>query len=196
MDDEMEGRTRAEINQIKSLTSKQTFTVRAPYGQYNEDLNRLAVLCGTTNENEILRDKTGNRRIIPLPVISIDYSRMNKIDRIDLFMEAYWLWKGGYQWGMSKEDIKNLENNTGRFVEIPAEQELVIQYFRKPNEGEISFHMMPTEIKSYIERLSQQKIFKKNIIQVMKNLGYKYCQRKVNGHPVWGFSVMKIQQNH
>lgn len=191
MDDEMEGRTRAEINQIKSLTSKQTFTVRAPYGTYNEDLLRLAVLCGTTNENEIIKDKTGNRRIIPLPVISIDYKKMNGIDRIDLFMEAYHLWKHGYEWNMSKDDIKILESNTGRFVEISAEQELVIQYFRKPDAGEISFHMMPTEIKSYIEKHSQQKIFKKTIIQVMKNMGYEYRQRRVNNVPVWGFSVVK-----
>lgn len=195
MDDEMESRSRAETNQIKSLTSKQTFTVRAPYGQYNEDLLRLGVLCGTTNENEILRDKTGNRRIIPLPVISIDYNKMNNIDRIDLLMESYWLWKSGFDWNMSKDDIKILENNTGRFVEISAEQELVIQYFRKPSESEISFHMMPTEIKSYIEKNSQQRIFKKTIIQVMKNLGYEYKQKKVNGHPVWGFSVMRILQN-
>ena len=110
-------------------------------------------------------------------------------------MEAYWLWKYGFDWQMSKEDITTLDKNTQRFVEIAIEQELVIEYFRKPNDGEISFHMMPTEIKSYVERNSQQKTSKKNIIAVMRNLGYKYEQKRVNGTPNWGFSVMRTKQS-
>lgn len=192
MDDEMETRSRAESRSIKALTSKDIFTVRSPYGRYNEDLKRLGVLCGTTNEMEVISaDVDGNRRLVPIPIISIDYNRMNSVDRIDLLMEAYWLWKNGFDWQIGKEEIAILEANTERFKEIHLEQELIIKYFRKPKDDEISFHMMATEIKLYIEQASNQKTNKKNIISLMKKLGFEYKQRKVNGYPTWGFSVMR-----
>ena len=64
LDDEMESRTKAESRTIKHLTSKDIFTVREPYGTYNIDLKRLAVMCANNNDPEILTDKTGNRRVI------------------------------------------------------------------------------------------------------------------------------------
>ena len=65
MDDEFGGKSKKENKRFKELTSKQMFSIRAPYGRVSEDLTRLAVLCGTTNDFNLLDDPTGNRRILP-----------------------------------------------------------------------------------------------------------------------------------
>src|SRR5690606_8591490 len=78
MDDEMGGKSKKESKHLKELTSKQVFTLREPYGRMNVDLQRLAVLCGTTNDLEILND-LHNRRQIPIEVYGIDHEAYNAI---------------------------------------------------------------------------------------------------------------------
>ncbi len=52
MDDEMGGKNKKEDKRLKELISKQTFSLREPYGRHNVELNRISVLCGTTNDEE------------------------------------------------------------------------------------------------------------------------------------------------
>jgi len=58
--------------QLKALISRHTDNFRAPYGATTKDHPRPCVLWGTTNEDELLADQTGNRRYwiitIPQPV--------------------------------------------------------------------------------------------------------------------------------
>jgi predicted P-loop ATPase len=68
MDDEMGGKSKKDEKNLKSRLSKQTLTLREPYGRVSVDLRRLAMLCGTTNDNQIINDPTGNRRILPINV--------------------------------------------------------------------------------------------------------------------------------
>ncbi len=80
MDDEMGGKNKKEDKRLKELLSKQTFTLREPYGRHTVDLERIAVLCGTTNDEEILFDTTGNRRILPFFVYDILHKIYNEVD--------------------------------------------------------------------------------------------------------------------
>lgn len=47
-------------------------------------LERLAVLCGTSNDEEIINDPTGNRRIIPINILDIDHEKFEEINKTDL----------------------------------------------------------------------------------------------------------------
>jgi predicted P-loop ATPase len=114
------------------------------------DLQRLAVLGGTSNENEILTDPTGNRRIIPINVLSINHEAYNAIDKIDVLMEAYHLFKSGFKWELSRDDIRTLNNNTGYFEQSSPEYDLLTKTFERPaddNKPWTTF-MTATEIKS------------------------------------------------
>ncbi len=102
---------------MKELTSKQTFTLREPYGRVNVDLNRLAVLCGTTNDIEILNDPTGNRRLLPFEIESIDYEKYNAVDKTDLLMEAYQYYKDGVKWELTPSNFARL-NSSPNFLRL------------------------------------------------------------------------------
>ena len=86
MDDEMGGKSKQDEKRFKELTSKQVFSLRAPYARANEDFNRLALLCGTSNDPQIVNDPTGNTRILPIEVDFINHSEYNEIDKEELFM--------------------------------------------------------------------------------------------------------------
>lgn len=196
MDDEMGGKNKKEEKKLKELLSKQTFSLREPYGSNNVDLQRLAVLCGTTNENEILNDPTGNRRIIPINVLSIDHVSYNAIDKTDLLMEAYWLWKDGFRWELSGEDVRILNANTGHFQESSPEFDLFVKHFEKPGDGPnpwIEF-MTATEIKSILEMRSGQKLNPKRLGIEIKNAGFERVAKKVKGSTIRGYEVIQVSR--
>lgn len=168
MDDEMGGKNKQENKRLKELTSKQIFTLRAPYGRFNEDLPRLAVMCGTSNDTDLLSDPTGNRRIIPIKVDAINQASYNLIDKTAVIMEAYHLYKSGFEWRFSGQDIIILNDNTEEFVQAAVEEELLSKYFKA---GKSPF--TTTEVKVRLETISGQKLNINKLGQALKKIAGK-----------------------
>ena len=59
---ELAGLKKAEVEAIKLYISKQSDRFRPAYGRRLQEFPRQCIFVGTTNERQILRDKTGNRR--------------------------------------------------------------------------------------------------------------------------------------
>jgi predicted P-loop ATPase len=180
MDDEMGGKSKKEKTRLKELTSKQTFTLREPYGRMNVDLDRLAVLCGTTNDLKILNDPTGNRRLIPIQINSIDHKRYNAVDKKQLFIEAYNLWQSGFEWQLTSEDVKRMDVQNEKFEDHPLEYELIIKYFELPHKYNF-IELTATDIKIHIENQSNQKIQSVNMLgRQLKKIGFESTIKKIN----------------
>lgn len=66
---EMLAFTRARDQElVKSFLSRQSDKLRRPYAERPEDIPRRCIMIGTTNNRNFLRDKTGNRRYLPVEV--------------------------------------------------------------------------------------------------------------------------------
>lgn len=159
MDDEMGGKSKHDEKRFKELTSKSIFSLRAPYGRYNEDFKRLAVLCGTSNDQSIINDPTGNTRILPVRVLGIDHEAYNAIDKDELFMECVRLHESGFDWQLTKNQIIDLGHVSGDYETIPFERELIQKFFKSGETGGgYSEWLTSSEIKDYIETHTAQKI--------------------------------------
>ncbi len=180
MDDEMGGKSKQDEKRLKELTSKDTFSLRAPYRRDNMDYKRLAVLCGTSNPTEIISDPTGNTRILPVKVESIDFTKINAIDRTELFMEAYHAYTAGETWLLNAEEIAQLGTISDDFTSICYEQELILQFFSIPDGNAYTDWMTATEIKNEIEVNSKQQIrhMAKFGIELRKLFGDPKTKRK------------------
>jgi len=197
MDDELGGKSKQEAKRLKELTSKDYFTLREPYGRKNVRLKRLAVLCGTSNDELVLNDPTGNRRIVPINVLKINHDAYNSIDKNDLFMEAYHEFKSGYQWRLTPEDVEKLNKNTLEFEQIRHEGELISRYFKNPDfrkPGEIVEFFTATDIKEHIESLTSQKMSQYKIGQELKALRFLQESREIFGKKQRLYSVIKISE--
>ncbi|GAB3550275.1 VapE domain-containing protein [Spirosoma fluminis] len=190
--DEFGGMNKHDVKKFKNLTSKQTFSLREPYGRAHVDLNRIAVLCGSSNEDDILNDPTGNRRILPVRVTSFDFDAYNAIDKTDLLMEVYNAYQAGERHHLTSDDIKQLNENTAEFEDICIERELIQHYYRvpTPQDALTSMFLSATEIKVFLEKCSQQKIGIKRLAQELKKAGFESGVRKVKGSSVRGYLVM------
>lgn len=171
MDDEMGGKSKKESKRLKELTSKQWFSLREPYGRNNVDLMRLAALGATSNENELLNDWSGNRRIIPIEVYNVDLDTYDKIDKTSLIMEAYNLYREGYKFRLDRDDIKWLGQDSVSYEVSNMESELVMKYF-EPNAEAGAHWLTTTDIKVYLEDKTRQKLILDKIGKEMKRMGF------------------------
>jgi predicted P-loop ATPase len=171
IDDECGGKSKKDEQHQKSTSSKQSFNIRKPYGRGNVTLQRLAMLCGTTNLDEILNDITGNRRNIVIDFQGYDFDLYNSVDKTALFMEAYHLYKSGYNYELSKEDILYLNKYDYKYTTPTTAKELIQKYF-SPSTKERGTSLTATDILVYIESESRQKLNPIQVGRELKALGY------------------------
>lgn len=100
--------TKQETQVIKQFLSKTDDIYRAAYGRRTEKYPRRCVFFGTSNEQEFLKDMTGNRRFWPVDVglypvkKSVWEDLPKEVDQI--WAEAYVYWQLGEKLFLTKEE--------------------------------------------------------------------------------------------
>ena len=184
LDDEFGGKSKQDAKRLKELSSKQWFNLRRPFGRTSEDLRRLAVLCGTSNDEEVINDPTGNRRIIPVNVLDIDHEKMEEINKTDLFIELYHEWVNDKEsFMLTKEDIEILNNCTSLNEQPSPEEEMILKYFLPSQSlGGNTIMLTNTEIKAYIEEKSPTiRLNPYKLGLTLKKLGFEKQSKRIKG---------------
>ncbi len=84
---ELKGMRQSDIEAIKSFASRRVDSARMAYGLTTTDAPRQCVFFATTNDEQYLRDRTGNRRFWPVRIERFDLERL-RADRDQLWAEA------------------------------------------------------------------------------------------------------------
>ena len=86
-----EGETlnRTEVKRMKAIITTQVDTFRPPYGRVAVDSPRRCVFAMTTNQDQYLKDETGNRRWLPVACVGTADVEWLRENRDQLFAEAY-----------------------------------------------------------------------------------------------------------
>lgn len=195
MDDEMGGKSKQDEKRFKELTSKQVFSIRAPYARANQDFKRLAVLCGTSNDRDVINDPTGNTRIFPINIIKINHSKYNAIDKDELFMEIIKAYESGENYELTPEELEELSLVSEKHTSETLEQGAIDMFFRSPKEmPEMKTVLMsPTDIKCYIELKSTIKINnQKRFAQYLTKTFGESKSVRLNGKVMRVYEVVKL----
>ena len=196
MNDEFGGKTSREVEKMKSLLSRQSFHMRLAYGRGNKNYNRLAVLAGTSNEYGILNDPAGNRRIIPIHVNHIDHDGYNSINKTELFIEAFHLWKSGFEWELTKDEIKLMSNDSDEFKATSMEEELFSKYFEVPKYENDGRMFKVSWIKEHIDKMSYQKINLNKLGAFLKNHLGKKSKWREDSKQHFGYRLIQIDNSN
>lgn len=129
-DDEFGGDGFKDVKAFKRVSDTTNVVQRRPFAKQDSIFRRIAALCGSSNENDILKDITGNRRILPINVERIDYYEMIASDRKSLIIEAYNLYKSGFDWVVrTQEDIDYIKANTSQNEVVLPIEEVFFNHF-------------------------------------------------------------------
>lgn len=189
-DDEYSGKSKQDSKRMKMILSSADFSLREPYGRKNVTLKRLATLCGTCNELEILNDPTGNRRIIVIEATGkFNFDLYNSVDKNQLFAQLVAMHKAGdFEHQLTNAEIQELEKYTGsQYSEVNLEEELCREYFAVPMTQSQSEWMSTSMIKTYIESETNQRLNLRKLGMALRSIGF---ERKSKGS-VWGYLVSK-----
>jgi len=116
---------------LKKFLGRQIDTVRMPYERNAVDLPRRFIVIGTTNQNEYFTDSTGNRRYLPVKVLSVDQARIER-DALQLWAEAKVWFDRGEKWWSDADTDFILEEQKSRKMLDPW-VDLILETIEKHN---------------------------------------------------------------
>ena len=176
----------SELNQLKAVVTMPSIDERAAYAHYHEHRKHIASFCGTGNNTQFLSDPTGNRRWLPFEVESIVSPREHPFDYEGIYAQALALYKSGFQYWFSKEEIQELNHHNKQFETPRLEHELVDLYFRKPTDTELGEFMSVARALQIISNGISQKLSALNVGRAFSDLGFK----RVRTNSCRGFIVV------
>lgn len=149
---ELEAMAKSEIGRIKQFLSQQEDIYRAAYGRNVQWHPRRCVFFGTSNNDEYLRDRTGNRRFWPMDVgvqactKSVFSDLDDEVDQ--LWAEAVIRWKAGEPLYLSGDLETAAREQQEEHRESSAREALIRDFLDKP---------IPTDWAKY--SLDQRRVF-------------------------------------
>mgnify|MGYP002954181676 CR=1 FL=1 len=125
------------IEEIKSFLSKQKETYKVPYETHPADRLRQCIFAGTTNRQDFLpRDRTGNRRFIPIPVDAelaevhiLDNEEESRTYIDQLWAEAMTIYNSGnYKLAFSPAMQETLQAHQQDFMQEDAQAGMIYAF--------------------------------------------------------------------
>ena len=176
--EELDTMSASEMNQLKAAVTMQYINERAAYAHYAEQRKHINSFCGTGNNPEFLNDPTGTRRWLPFEVESIVSPRLHPFNHPGIYAQAYALYKSGYRYWFTDEEIERQNRHNSKFETPRLEQELVDLYFRKPSEGETGEFVSVARAMQIIGCNITQKLSSQKIGKAFGDLGFNRLRTK------------------
>ena len=175
----------SELNQLKAAVTMPSIDERAAYAHFHEHRKHIASFCGTGNNVQFLSDPTGNRRWLPFEVESITSPREVPFDYEGIYAQAYALYREGFRFWFSREEILKLAVHNRQFETPRLEEELVQLYFRTPGQNEPGEFVSVAYALQLISANISQKLSTVALGRAFVNQGFqKKTYRNVRGYVV------------
>lgn len=189
--DELATLSRAEINTLKSMFSKETIKVRRPYDKNATAVPRRASFFGSTNKAEFLTDETGSVRWLCFELtdrINWDYKQDLNID--DIWRQAYSLYKSGFKYELTPEEIQANEQANRQYQVTTPEIELIQKnYAPGTKEQHDAFYQATDFLNNLTEKCPTARLNLNNIGKALKILGFERSCKRSDKYPVKGYFI-------
>jgi predicted P-loop ATPase len=169
----------SELNQLKAAVTMPSIDERAAYAHFHEHRKHIASFCGTGNNAQFLSDPTGNRRWLPFEIESIESPRDHPFDYAGIYAQAYGLYRQGFQYWFSREEILRLAEHNRQFETPRLEYELANLYFCQPSGARPGVFMSVARAMQIVSANISQKLSPVYLGRAMGELGFRRV--KYNG---------------
>lgn len=135
-DDEMVASNRMSFAETKAFISKTSLRFRKPYMKRTEEFAKNFVLARTTNQKEYLKDKTGERRFLPI-MVNAENQKKHPMEIEpetikQIWGEAVTIFKNDASLMFDEETEKELNVYRERFMYRDEVEQQVLEYLDMP----------------------------------------------------------------
>lgn len=212
-DDEMVASNRMSFAETKAFISKTSLRFRKPYMKRTEEFAKNFVLARTTNQKEYLKDKTGERRFLPV-LANIDNQKKHPMEIEPETIEQIWgeavtIYRAGADLMFDKETEERLEIYREKFMYRDEVELQVLEYLEMPipdNWSSWSIQQQHQYTSKYFDNSSEFEPGKNKLTNVstkemmynlfMRNSNDKKLSTKINmimdNHPEWQKGQFRI----
>ncbi len=205
-DDEMVASNRMSFAETKAFISKTSLRYRKPYMKRTEEFAKNFILARTTNQKEYLKDKTGERRFLPVMAntsAQVKHPMEIESETIEqIWGEAVTIYKSGVDLMFDEETEDELNIYRERFMYRDEVELQVLEYLDMPvpeNWQNWSIQQQHQYTSKYFDNSSDfeegsKKLMKVSTREIMYNLfmrssNDKKLSTKINmimdNHPDW-----------
>ena len=192
IDDQLRNLNRKDENALKTLITLESVKVRRPYDRMITKRPRVASFCGSVNGNDFLTDPSGSRRFLPFEVKSIDLEKSQKTDMDAVWAEALQLFRSGFRYWFTKEEINEINNYNQDFEVTDVETELLLELYEvTPRNSPDSQELTSSIILFNLETHFSTKLSGKKLGEALSKLKFIRFGKKVNGSSKYLFAVKR-----
>lgn len=170
--DEFDQITENQQAYLKHILQKPVVCTRKPNKSTMQRLRRYASFIATSNHEDLLTDPSGSRRFICVQVTD-KIADVSTTDYDQLYAQAlYEIQHGERYWFDADEEALLVEKNQ-EFELAPPAQQLFVQYYHAPLEGEKAQKLLAAEIFTQLQKKSGIKLTATKIVhfgRILKKL--------------------------
>lgn len=180
---ELSALKRSDVETIKKFMSRSIDRYRAPYERIAADHRRQCVFIATTNEEQYLKDQTGNRRFWPLTCGTINIDAIKR-DRNQFWAEALVRYRNGERWWFEGDETRLAESEQEERREVDPWEDRIKAYADALGGMPISIENICTVLGIPFERMNAG--VNKRIAQCLVRAGYMR-RRMSEGNRPWRY---------
>ena len=193
-DDEMTATNNASFEILKKFITLQEFEYRKPYGHQAERFAKNFVMARTTNELYYLKDKTGERRFLPLHVSKSRQKHHPVTDLTDDYVKQCWgeamqLYKDGFSFALTNEQEEELDEHRQSFMYTDELEDKIDEALSNQFKGKdfITNDELSLAVAPGIDLVKNRKVANQISNIMVNRFGFRKSRRRVNGEIKRGY---------
>ncbi|WP_428658915.1 VapE domain-containing protein [Runella sp.] len=172
LDDQLRNLIKKDNETMKTLITQGKNSIRRPHAKFAENIQRLGNFVASINGEDFLSEDE-NRRYLPFAVQSIDIKEAQLIDMDGVWLDAFILFKSGFQYWWTKAELaeyfgEQMEN----FRYSSPELEMLHTHFSVPSPNDTDIELMcTTDVINYLSAFTKERLGPKKIGEELKKMG-------------------------
>ena len=198
-DDEMTATNNASFEILKKFITLQEFEYRKPYGHQAERFAKNFVMARTTNELYYLKDKTGERRFLPLHVSKSRQKHHPVTDLTDDYVKQCWgeamqLYKDGFSFALTSEQEEKLDDHRQSFMYTDELEDKIDEALNNQfrDKDFITNEALSLAVAPGIDLVKNRKIGNQISNIMVNRFGFRKSRRRVNGEIKRGYVMCDV----
>lgn len=197
-DDEMTATNNASFEILKKFITLQEFEYRKPYGHQAERFDKNFVMARTTNELYYLKDKTGERRFLPLHVSKARQKHHPVTDLTDKYVKQCWgeamqLYKDGFSFALTSEQEEKLDEHRQSFMYTDELEDKIDEALNNQfrDKDFITNEALSLAVAPGIDLVKNRKIGNQISNIMVNRFGFRKKSKKFNGEAKRGYARLR-----